>query len=671
MEHQRNSVKRLTLLIIGLFLLPACVPQATPDTARHEDPSTIRSSYSITHLLFQVGTAMRSLEQEGETARLLIAETDVSNLMLPADMRHVWSRYRNLLGQLSDTIAALERSLSDAEDSLTRNRLEHVRVLLDECEGLIGEGKDQLKQLETATAEILHVAHRLEGGRDANGLAQASTSLDAAMERLRQLMQSYDERVHHAVELSASKRHLVSPDLTCGLSQTSAWLGDSIVVSGNLSAGHEVLAERQVSIMFNGDEVASITTDTHGSYTAPISIPFTYNPSAQIEAAFFPAQDDVEQYSAAHSGARRITLRYHNTTVEVSPPGRLHPGLTGEVAGRLTSLGSISSRLVTVYLDGVEAGAAFSEKDGSFRCTLHVPRNTTTGTKALTVLAQKADAAATAPGETTLHVSVARVTPTLSARFPRALVYPLFGIYDGAAIRAFNSRDGIEIQAHVESPLPLGASVLTGTWNGEQLNEIAVEPRVDITSPPLHPLQAGWQEFHLELSQPQPWHTAATYRARLFILNLYILIPGGLLFLFAAAWALHLRRRSSPRAVYRATVSAPDTTPAEPLPAPPSGRSLSPRHAVVRWYWSALRTCTGYAGLAIPRSVTMREATAMIVKRMPFLDRLAGTLTSLAEEALYSARPIPPRHVSTARWLSISIARGLEMPLKEPSEGES
>mgnify|MGYP006285901417 FL=1 len=671
MGNQRNRAKRVAPLIIGLLLLPACVPEATPDTIRHEDPATVRSSYSVTHLLLQVGTAMRSLEHEGETARLLVAETDASTLTLPPDMRHVWSRYRNLLAQLSDTIADLKRSLIAAEDSLSRNRLEHARVMLDECEGLMDEGNDQIEQLETATAEILHVAHRLEGGRNATGLAHARDSLDAAMERLSQLLQSYAERVQRAVESSAGKEYLVSPDLTCRLSQNSAWLGGSIIVSGSLSDGHEPVTERQISIMFDEDEVASITTDAQGSYSAPISIPFIYSPSAYIEAVFFPTQDDAQRYRSAYSGARRITLRYHNTTAQISPPGELYPGLTAEVAGQLSSLGSVSSRLVTLYLDGVEVGAAFSERDGSFRCAVHVPRTIGTGTKKLTAIAQEADTTATAPGETTLHVSVMRVTPALSARFPRILVYPLFGVYDGAAIRAFDSRDGIEIQAHMESPLPLGGSVLSGKWNGEQLADVAAGPRVAISSPPLHPLQAGWQEFHLELTQPQPWHTVAASRGRLFIINLYILIPGALLFLLAAAWALHVRRRSALSATFRATVAAPDTTPMEPVPALSPSLSLSPHHAVVRWYWVALRKCIKHAGLAIPRSMTMREATATITGHMPFLAKLVRALTSLAEEALYSTHPVPRRRASTARWLSVYIARGLDMPLNEPSEGES
>ncbi|MFW6056514.1 MAG: hypothetical protein ACOC9B_04320 [Chloroflexota bacterium] len=672
MGHQKNSAKRVILLIIiALLVLSACVPQTTPDTALHKDPSTVRSSYSVAHLLLQVGAAIDSLEHEGETSRLLIAETDVSQLTLPPDMRHVWSRYRDLLGQLSDTIAALKESLTSAEDSLSRNRLEDVRVELDACVELLDRAKDQLKQLETATAEIVHVAHRLEGGRNATNLAKASASLDEAMERLRHLMQSYAERVQFAAESSAGKQHLISPELTCNLSHHSAWLGDSIVVSGNLSDSRRPLAGRQVSIMFNGDQIAGVTTDSQGSYSAPITVSFTYSPSARIEAAFFPGPDDAEQYRSAQSDACRITLRYHNTNVEVSPPGRLHPGLTVEVAGRLTSLGSVSSRLVTLYLDEVEVGAAFSEEDGSFRCALHVPRNAATGTKELAVIAQETETTATAPGETTMHVSVTQVTPGLAVRLPRALIYPLCGIYEGGAIRALNSQGGIELRAHVESPLPLGASVLAGTWNGEQLEEVAAGATVDIPSLPLHPLQTGWQDLQLELQDPQPWHTTATYHGRIFILNLYILIPGGLLFLLAAAWALYLRRRPAPSVAYRATVPARRTSPAEPLPALPPDHSLSPRYAVVRWYWTAVSTCTNHVGLVIPRSVTMREAAEMIVGRMPFLGRLVGTLTSLAEEALYSTRPIPRRQASTARWLNIHIARALNMPLEETSEGET
>jgi len=663
---------RIAICVLGLVLIAACSPGAVSTEVCHVDPATVGHTYSVGYLLSHVSAAISGLAGGNPQGAMLLARTDPSELNLPPAMTHVWSRYQTLVHELSDTIDTLNNDIARTEEALDSNRLKEAQLALARCNASLGKAQDNMVRLEAATAEIVQLARRFGRSEEASSLTQAASSLDSAITRLKDLLQSLADRVELAQQTATAKHGLLLPSLSCHLSTENAWLGDSVVASGRLSDGPVPMAGRMIHILFNGNEITTDTTDTDGSYRVSFPVPFDYVPLASVVAVFVPEDTDAERYLSADSAPCNITVRYHRSTIELSPPGRLYPGFPAELAGQLSSLGPVASRHVTVLLDGREAGAAFTRSNGSFRCTLHVPEEITIGDHTLCVLAQEDSTGLAAPAESTLQVEVTQVTPQLSLRFPSVVFYPLFSVYPGGVPRSLDSDEGPAVDMRVTSPLPLATSVIRGSWNGEGLPATDARSITGVHSPSAHLLLSGWQDVHVETTSVEPWHTTATAHGRFFVVNFFLAVSAALLCLLIAAWALLRQRRShqaSSSPIGVRTSEAPDKT--RPAATTSLGRTrFSPQSAVVSWYWATIYDIANRLNLTLSPAMTLRETSTLATCTAPALRRLLNALTSLAEEALYSGRSISRRQAATARWMKVYITRSFGAVSREQPGGE-
>jgi len=663
----------IAICVLALVVIAACSPHGAVSTeVRHVDPATVGHTYSVGYLLSHVSAAISGLAAGNPQGAMLLARTDPSGLNLPPAMTHVWSRYQTLVHELSDTIDILNNDIAGAEEALDSNRLEEAQLALARCNASLGKTQENMVRLEAATAEIVQLARRFGRSEEASSLTQAASSLDSALTRLKNLLQSLAERVELAQQTATAKHGLLLPSLSCHLSTDNAWLGDSIVASGRLSDGPVPMDGRMIHILFNGNELTTDTTDADGSYRVSFSVPFDYVPRASVVAVFVPEDTDADRYLSADSAPCNITVRYHRSTIELSLPDRLHPGLPAELAGQLSSLGPVVSRHVTVLLDGREVGAAFTSSNGSFRCTLHVPEEITTGDHTLRVLAKEDSTGLAAPAESTLQVEVTQVTPQLSLRFPSVVFYPLFSVYPGGVPRSLDSDEGPVVDVRVTSPLPLATSVIRGSWNRGDLPATDARSITSVYSPSTHLLLSGWQDVHVETTAVEPWHTTATAHGRFFVVNLFLAVPAALLCLLIATWALLRQHRShqalsSPVEV-RTSEVGDKTRPAATTS--PGRMRFSPRSAVVIWYWAAIYGIANRLNLTLSPAMTLREVSMLAARTAPALHRLLNALTLLAEEALYSGRSVSQRQAATARWTKVYITRSFGAVSREQPGGE-
>lgn len=327
----------------------------------------------------------------------------------------------------------------------------------------------------------------------------------------------------------------------------------------------------------------------------------------------------------------------YQTLITLSAPATAYPGRVLTVTGNVREQASAPSagRLLSLRLDG----AALAELPlGPFRRDITFPAGALPGTRVVTasVPAQGRYLGATVQRS----VVVTWAAPDLGVDLPKYAVAPGRIVLRGAARSAF----GPAGQARVEVRIGRAVGQATTSETGGFVLTLDLPSSVSLTGP---------QRLGLRLLPREPWHADIDREFDLFVINL--VNAGAVALLLSAAGAAGLaytggRRR---RAIERPGLAIVE----DPRPAPPAPAALrlapALREQIIEIYLDALGQVKAATGLAMGPAVTMREFAQRVRPKIP--GGSFAEMTSLAEVALYSARPITEDHVEQARGAAVRL----------------
>ncbi|MEK7203892.1 MAG: hypothetical protein AAB254_00135 [candidate division NC10 bacterium] len=328
----------------------------------------------------------------------------------------------------------------------------------------------------------------------------------------------------------------------------------------------------------------------------------------------------------------------YKTSIELFAPSIVYPGRAFAVRGRVIEQAPVPStgRLLTLRLDDQAVAALPLER---LRHQFTVPAGTMSGLHLLT-------ASVPAKGrylgaDVGKSIRVERAVPVVSLRGPKSVVVPGSLLLTGTARSQFGPVDRAVVQARVGRAVREVRTSETGEF------------RLTLELPGTLRL-VGPEKMSVRLIPGEPWHAPVEVTRDLFIINplngavsVALLLPiGGLLY-------TRTRRRRGPRELAGLVPVAEESVPARR--AEPARVSLpgTVRDQLIAVYLAALRDVQAVTGSQMTPSTTLREFLWAVQPKLR--GDAFKWMTTLAETALYSSRPITEESLEQIQRLKAQL----------------
>jgi len=638
-------MKRFIIVFSIITLLAIFVPGfsslAQPANVPHENPVTVRSSPDLTTLLLSYSQLINlATAKQYQTAQDRLAELEQVNI--PDDLRYIINRYSVLYRQLFASFDDLESTLDEATALISRNQLREAKDKLNAAEITTHDAQLLLSDVQEATRTLAN-SLGISAAPASSQVKQAFDRLEQGLDRLGQLIDELNQLWESLNEQNRAQAiGLIPTELSLNVTPDSAFVGESITVSGKLS-GDNPLPGRQITLLLDNQPLVT-DTSPDGAYTASITLPYKYATSLAIGASYIPTGEDITTYLASQSPQRAVNITFYPTRLEVSTPETAHPGLPITINGRVSSTGDITDRTIRVFLDDNQ----FIEETtrDNFSLELTVPPHTPLGKHNLTVIVLPRGRYADVSKQ--LAIDISKLPLQADIQLPQPLIITRSLEISG---RIFHDSTPIQ-NARVNLNFRQTSATTHTANDGSFIASIDT---------PLDLSLAGSQELTVTIAAIEPWYAPLQLKIRVFTINP---LNTGLLFFILLSVGLLVYRgsRTRPAAVREEKLAAqsvsqvPITT--APLPkAKPAPTGIKGR--ISSAYMSSLGVIENKTGIAMSPHSTLREYLQATTPLLSTAVKAFAELTAIAEVALYSAHRLRKDMASKAEQLTAIITEEL------------
>jgi len=644
-------MKRLLaiLLIVIVAALIFCVPVlANLPHVPHEDPATAESSIDVRSLLWYYGDVLEMVSLgEYERAEGLIQGLEYANI--PEDYKDIVDRYSDLACELLTTLDNLDEALGEASSLLEQYRIDEAAVRLGEARVLFDQVESILSDIEEEGIEELS-SHLGVFDTPAGSLErEAYGSLHAVIDMVEELIDESQSLLESLSGESAAieEKELQPTTITLQLSPAAAFVGETITAKGSLTSEEEPLPNRSITMLLDGEPVATATAGSSGSFEVQVSIPFEYVLTMTVEALYVPGDDDRDKYLAAISPSQEVGVKFYQTDLEIEAPDEAYPGLPVVVSGEIAWEGgeAADGRNVKVLLDDGLL-ATLSVQEERFDVEVTPEPGISVGEHTLTVTVDPQGRYAGVSKGTLLNI--VRMLPEVDVDAPTFTLIP----------------STIHVRGKVHSPLPLeGARVSVEMGDASTEVETLEEGEFSAKlSMGLDLVFVGLEELVVKVEPVEPWHGPVEVKVRVFVINLTNV---GLTVVAAAVLGVLLvtKRRGrtgkeeappldAPLVVERRTEAAPVAKPAVKFEGI-KGRLLEA-------YLRAAVVVEEATRVRMEPHMTLREFMREATPRMHSAFEAFARLTALAERALYSSHVPEAEEAAEAEKLTLEVEEVLK-----------
>ena len=638
-------MKRFIIVFSIIILLAIFVPGfsilAQPANVPHENPATARSSPDLTTLLLSYSQVINlATARQYQNAQDMLAELRQVNI--PDDLRYIIDRYSMLYRQLFASLGDLESTLDEAAALISRNQLREAKDKLNTAEITIHDTQSLLRDVQEATHTLAN-SLGISAAPASSQIKQAFDRLEQGLDRLRQLIDELNQLWASLNEQNQTQAiRLIPTDLSLNVSPDSAFVGESITVSGKLS-GDNPLPGRQITLLLDNQPLVT-DTGPDGSYTASLTLPYKYATSMTIDASYIPTGEDITTYLASQSLQRVVNTTFYSTRLEVSAPEAAHPGLPVTINGRVSSTGDTTDRTIRVFLDDNQLIEETTRDNFSLEFT--VPPHTPPGKHNLTVIALPRERYADVSRQFDIDISRLPLQADIQLSQPVIITRSL-------EISGKIFHDSTPIQSARVNLNFRQTSVTTHTANDGSFIA-SIDTSLDLSL-------AGSQELTLTIAAIEPWYAPLQLKMRVFTINP---LNTGLLFfiLLSVGLLVYKGSRTRPAAVREEKLAAQSVSQAPiataPLPkAKPAPTGIKGR--ISSAYMSSLGVIENKTGIVMSPHSTLREYLKTTAPLLSTAARAFTELTTIAEVALYSAHSLGEDTASKAEQLTAIITEEL------------
>jgi hypothetical protein len=630
-------IQTLSLLLV-LALGAGCAANAPlASQTVHEDPTAAQVEYNLSDLLLSYSRIF-SLLTQGEYTNLDTLLKDLKQAHLSSEILELFTRYNELAQQLYQSLQTSETLLNQAEAYLDASQLKPATSTLDQASVLLSGASVTLAEITQANqsiGQLLGIASLATSNtlrQSYNTLEQASQQLQQAIDRLAALR----DRLKSLMERDQAQ--LLATTLSLTASPDHAFVGDTVTLSGSLSAGTTPLPDRRLTLTYGSVSLETVT-DSRGSYQAVINIPYDYSSPLAIQAEYTPQAADRGLYQAAASEVIPFEVDYYTSTIDAVLPKELHPGLAVDIQGRLTSTGEPLSRQMDISLGSILLASGSASPD--FKISLTPP-------------------ASLKPGSYQLSISISPSGRYAGASITQDIDLTLLVTSLESDVRGMVMLPGtLSVSGRLSSatPQPPNATV-TLRFNGSSYQVPATGSFQADIALPLSLTLFGFRTLNISVQPQDPWLAPATREVSLFIFN--PLICGLIVLAIAMVVILGLRQRKHltpattiPVGTREPVAPAPSAVSQPPTPMTYPARGI--QGEIIKYYLAARQVLQRLSGQEITPASTLREFMQRCLQRLPAATQPFTTLTHLVEKVLYSSLELGKESLRQAAEAARSI----------------
>ena len=616
----------------------------------HENPATAESRDNIALLMLHYADIF-DLVASGKylESRDMIEQLKPDYAHLPEELKFIMSRLNDLLADLTDGLDNLDAVLDECESLLSQNELNEASWKITEARGLSAEIGSLVGNVDAATDEMLLQAAAFISPQEAARVQAAKARLQEELDRLARLEDQY-RALQESIETEAEEKEALSvTDLTLHVSQSRAWVGENLAVSGVLKADGVPLVARDVSLHLRGRHVATVTTRGDGYYAASFALPYWWYDidEVAVQTFYHPRGEDGGSFTAASSEETVISVLSYPSSLQLEVPGEIYPGSPVNIRGKVNSGGNVAGRDVRALMEGELLFQTFTDDNGYFQHDVVLGDESHQGKHRMYFIVAPDNESCSAGVLAFSSVDVLKAKPEITMRAPGVIFLP----------RRF------ELTGEVHSPLPLHEAQaileVAGASTTATLNEGDFSMEMDL---PFSFSRAGPEEVKLSLVPTEPWQLPSECTVKIFVINLAYLLAVVAVLLALAVVGLSMRRfHGSWRRKGELPATAEDSR--EPLReediwSPETGPVVEENRGIIlKAYYAAAAWVQKVAGVLFSPQMTLREFLHQVISPHSRFAGALARLTGLAERALYSRHVQGKDEASLARDLSAQVKK--------------
>ena len=629
----------LTLITIGLItsILPSSIAVADSEKITHEDPKKVTDFLDGTSLLVNYSRIILLASIRDYDSAISFLD-EFGEIEIPEEFRYVINRYNELCRQLFFILDDLDTLLAETADMIARNEIEAARKNLDIAEAEIDRARILLKDLTSAMNDL---AERLGVflSPEASDLAETFARLEASMELLQQLLDSFADLAINLEGNYIERKALLPTKVTLNINPDSVYIGENVNVSGIFSSGNLPLADKKIRVIMDNRAVAEYTTDIDGNYSGITTIPYDYVESKTVYTVFEPTGDDIDIFQASRSSEVEICTLFYLTNLDMSAPDAVFPGIPFDLGGKINSDGENTQRTVSVKVNEIKVAEVTTT--GQFNIELTLPDNIPSGLQELSATVHSIRKYSGTSKNAEITVSLMPIQVNLDT--PGLIILP----------------QSVECSGQVRYECgPLADANVHLTVNNESTTVLTTRDgsfKAKLNMP-LDMSFIGQRDLFVYVDPAEPWADSLLLERQVMIFN-----PTGTVMALVATIAIIIymsRRkwRTSGKDTREGVIIRP---PVKPVPVALTIEYTGIKGRIVTAYRTILSITERISGMRLLPHMTLREFLNGVSRLLPVIIRPLTELTLMVEKVLYSNQSSTDQSAATAEQLTTDITEEL------------
>ena len=629
----------------------------------HEDPAKVRPIYSGTALLTYYTNALDSTLQKDDKAE----EDKLGKIPfahIPVNIEEYAHVFAETGTEVAHLVVSIDNNINQVNMMLSQYRLAEVILLEDTILGELSQAYDNLEVLEN-TAQVM--GNRLGATSNTAGQSLKNSYLSVLdrIEKIRQLLDSYRDFLTGVLrileqeinvqgslpesfrELESTLRDILTPTtIILDVNPAAAFVGDVINFQGELVSTTGPLAKRQVDILLDGNTSVSVITEVDGSYRGTIQLPYTYVEQVNLQALYYPRENDIGHYLPSLSPVVTVNVLFYRARLELNTTGKSYPGRETAITGKFiySDANPPIERKIEVYLDDILNTTAIAGEN--FNQKIMIPALIEMGEHVLTIAALPTGRYA--PVIQSIPLQITRAVPVIDIDSPGIIFLP--GITDVSG-KVYSELAPLE-DTTVRIRFGSAHTEVQTTANGLFQAKIKTGLGLGLF---------GTQALIAEVSPREPWYNAGSINRDIQAVNV---INCGVILAIFIYLSILVRRRMAKRGKTRSRTEKIIVVPPAissrhntvlPENSPVVENDKTPGNRLWAGYRLVVRLIINSTGRAFHSHQTLREfsreAAPVLGPVAVFFDRL----TRMVEKLLYSGRGATETEADEGKQLTSQI----------------
>ena len=634
----KKLITVLSFMILGC-ILPVSLVIGQSENSPHENPSNTSGLFDEVSLLLTYSRIfyMASIGDYGNAKDAL---NELSEIEIPEEIQYIIERYNDLSRQLFDTLDSLEEILNKTADLIETSQINEASKNLDDAEILAKQAESLLDDLST-TIDLLNEQLGTFLEDESSAIQKANSRLADSIKQIQQLLNNLAELRSNLNAQYSAALELQPTLLSLGVTHASAYLGESVMISGNLSSKDNPLTGKKIEVLLGGNIVKHLITGEAGTYFGSITIPYEYVDSMIFQTRYDPQGEDMQIYRGSQSQSLEINTLYYDTELSVTTPAVIYPEVPFNLSGEIITEANSIQR--TVRISSGDADLGEFEVADVFNIAIAIPGDSDIGMQTITVTVEPQEKYAGTTQD--IEISVALMSVFIDMEKPPLVVLPGLVTLSGIAYQ----KNG-----------PLANAAVTVTISDKSVS-VPTSPDGSFNAKLYLPLDIsfiGQRNLTIDIDSLEPWNSDLQTGQQIMVINpaggfLVLLASLALAVFISRRWWRSLQKDNTKSVTFNPEIIENPVILSVIKPSGVTGR-------IIAAYRAFLNLVERICGIRLVPSMTLREFLESVIKLLPSVTRPLTSLTEMMEKAIYSNQEPTQETALAAEQLTVNIKEEID-----------